>query len=195
MHPKIDFIPIIIDFFKNISSNKAEIYNEFSLQHELGIALRNVLPDHKVQFERNIRFFSDRSNEFTKREMDIVIYRDNPRSLDMVIELKYPKNGQYPETMYSFCKDIAFLEELKTIGGFQQAIFIALVDDRLFYEGNPAGIYEHFRNSKPISGKIEKPTGNKNGKFVHIQGEYTVTWKPISDSRKYTMIIINPVDQ
>lgn len=29
------------------------------------------------------------------------------------IEIKFPTNGQYPEQMFIFCKDIKFLEELK----------------------------------------------------------------------------------
>ena len=28
------------------------------------------------------------------------------------MELEYPVNGQYPEQMYSFIKDIAFMEQL-----------------------------------------------------------------------------------
>ncbi len=28
------------------------------------------------------------------------------------LELKYPRNGQHPEQMFSFCKEIAFVEEL-----------------------------------------------------------------------------------
>lgn len=32
------------------------------------------------------------------------------------IELKYPLNGQYPEQMFSFVKDIKFMEEMKELG-------------------------------------------------------------------------------
>ena len=40
-----DLIPI---FFDSIKSNNIEIYNEFSLQHELGIFLRNKISDFKI---------------------------------------------------------------------------------------------------------------------------------------------------
>ncbi|MCE7913083.1 MAG: hypothetical protein DYH15_00080 [Nitrosomonas sp. PRO4] len=35
-------------FFDQVRSGEIEIYNEFSLQHELGIFLRNLMPNHKV---------------------------------------------------------------------------------------------------------------------------------------------------
>ena len=97
----------IEEFFKEAIENNIEIYNEFSLQHELGIFLRNSLPEYKVQFERNISFFGISGT--IKKEIDIVIYNDNEKH---AIELKYPVNGQYPETMFSFIKDIIF-ENLK----------------------------------------------------------------------------------
>ena len=53
------------------------------------------------------------------------------------IELKYPRNGQYPEQMYSFVKDIIFMEQLKT-EGFDATFSMVLVDDKLFYEGKVA---------------------------------------------------------
>ena len=46
------------EFTERIQNKETEIYNEFSLQHELGIYLRNVLPGYKVQFERNVKFFN-----------------------------------------------------------------------------------------------------------------------------------------
>lgn len=69
---------IIIEFLED--SKKIEfsnIYNEFSLQHELGIYLRNYLKDsYKIEFERNINFFFTDIDKslFTKKEIDIVIY-------------------------------------------------------------------------------------------------------------------------
>ena len=44
-------------FMKLILEEKIEVYNEFSLQHELGIFLRNKLTNYKIQFERNTKFF------------------------------------------------------------------------------------------------------------------------------------------
>ena len=106
-----DLIPI---FFDSIKSNNIEIYNEFSLQHELGIFLRNKISDFKIQFERNISFFYP-TVKTIKREIDICIY-DEGKTEKYAIELKFPRNGQYPEQMYKFVRYIKFMEELKNLG-------------------------------------------------------------------------------
>lgn len=59
-------------------------------------------------------------------------------------KLKYPRNGQYPEQMYSFCKDILFIEQLKQ-AGFARTLLIIFADDPLFYNGYGGGIYDYFR--------------------------------------------------
>lgn len=173
-------------FIESIRSGKVEVYNEISLQHELGIFLREAIPGWKIQFERNVGyFFSDRSS-FTKREIDIAGFRDGERHLGFVFELKYPRNGQHPEQMYSFCKDIAFLEEL--VGaGFQRAAFLAFAEDPRFYRGSADGIYGYFRASQPIHGRIAKPTGSQGG-FVEVRGTYTATWTPVMADLRYTVI-------
>ena len=123
--------------------------------------------DQRVQFERNVRYFNDNLNlaAMTKREIDISVFREKAKP-EVAIELKYPKNGQHPESMFSFCKDIRFLEELKEKVGFNKAWLLVLADDPLFYAGNaPAGsIYRFFRGDKscPVEGRITKPTGKKN---------------------------------
>ena len=62
---------IIHDFFYLVKNKKIEIYNEFSLQHELGIFLREKYKGSKIQFERNVSYFDlDKSNfkkNFVKR--------------------------------------------------------------------------------------------------------------------------------
>ena len=60
------------------------------------------------------------------------------------IELKYPRNGQHPEQMFSFCKDITFAEELVEAGSRHAAVII-FADDPLFYRGRSNGIYGYFR--------------------------------------------------
>lgn len=136
------------------------MYNEFSLQHELGIYLRSALPDMRVQFERNVSFFFSDKTRFTKREIDISTFSPADKRLAFAIELKYPRNGQHPEQMFSFCKDIAFAEEL-VAAGFPRSAFVVFADDHLFYRGPTEGIYGFFRGAKPIHGRIQKPTGKK----------------------------------
>ncbi len=81
----------IQEFIKLIASGQLEIYNEFSLQHELGIFLRNIYPSHKVQFERNVSYFGLNKTDFEKREIDISIFTQDKNEFSTVIELKYPR--------------------------------------------------------------------------------------------------------
>ena len=175
-------------FVSAVAGGKVEVYNEFSLQHELGIFLRRNHPELKVQFERNVGFFFPDRTKFTKREIDISAFSGIDRKLAFAIELKYPRNGQHPEQMFSFCKDIAFAEEL-VAAGFPRCAFIVFAEDRLFYRGPVDGIYGFFRGGKPIHGRIRKPTGKKDDE-VSIQGHHTVEWKPISGALKYAVVQI-----
>ena len=177
------------DSFKN---DKNSIYNEFSLQHELGIFLRKNNNGYKIEFERNISYFlwkeSEKIKEFknVKKEIDISIYNNlwNPK---YAIELKFPKNWQYPDQMYSFCKDIAFLEKLIFEANFDKGYFIAIVgkDNHLFYEkwNETNWIYEYFRKwdkNKEIERKILKPTWKwKNIDYIKIVWKYKIKWKDL----------------
>ena len=126
---------------------------------------------------------------FEKKEIDICLFAENPTQLTSTIELKYPRNGQVPESMFSFCKDIAFLEQLKK-AGFSSAYFLAVADDKNFYQGKKKGIYGLFRNQEPITGTIIKPTGKKD-KSVNIVGNYIALWNSISGTSKYCLIEVN----
>ena len=113
-------------FFDQVRSGESEIYNEFSLQHELGMFLRNLMPSHKVQIERNVSFFEYQKSNPYKKEIDITISGiENGRPM-CALELKYPRNGQVPKSMYSFCKDIAFLEQRAVNNMYRQIISSSL---------------------------------------------------------------------
>ncbi len=158
-------------FFSLLSQNQIEVYNEFSLQHELGIYLRSFFTQHKIQFERNTKFFG--ISNCIKHEIDIVIYNEIEK---YAIELKYPLNGQYPEQMYSFVKDIKFCEELKE-NGFDATFCVTLVQDKNFYEGKRIdGIYSYFRSDNAINGIITKPTGTKKDE-IEIHNTYYIHWE------------------
>jgi hypothetical protein len=187
-HAQSGVYKMLLDFMDYSKSENLEIYNEFSLQHELGIFLRKQLPNYLVQFERNVRYFSNSKFPFTKKEIDISIFTEDKSQLIYAIELKYPKNGQYPETMFNICKDIAFVEELKIVG-FTQTAVLTLVDDELFYAGSGGGIYDYFRKNKPLTGLINKPTGAKDS-AVTIKGSYSVNWHDWVGKRKFTIVEI-----
>lgn len=170
---------LLKQFLLLVQDNRVEIYNEFSLQHELGIFLRERAEGYKVQFERNTKFFGIKGT--VKHEIDIVIYNDTEK---YAIELKYPLNGQHPEQMFSFVKDIRFMEELKE-SGFDGTYCLTIVEDSKFYAGDKKdGIYTYFRSDTPIHGKITKPTGKKDDE-VTVNGCYITTWKPCGDKMYY----------
>ena len=167
-----------------VETNQIEIYNEFSLQHELGIFLRNNLCDYKVQFERNTKFFGITGT--VKHEIDIVIYNDLEK---YAIELKYPLNGQHPEQMYSFAKDICFMEQLKKYN-FTSTYCLTVVNDSKFYSGlKTDGIYSYFRNGNILTGTITKPTGKKD-ESIFLNNHYHIKWEGIGPKLKYYVVDI-----
>ncbi|MGH9432588.1 MAG: hypothetical protein ACRD3T_13685, partial [Terriglobia bacterium] len=170
---------------------EVEIYNEFSLQHELGCHIRRSLPSgYRLQFERPVDFFfGTSSQQWVRKEIDIVMFSNGNRS---AIELKFPRNGQYPEQMFSACKDIRFLEQLVD-SGFGSGYFVMAADDPLFYRRSTVnqGIYRYFRANVPISGLIPKPTGKTNDS-VSIRGSYAVDWRPAGNLIRYCIVAVNP---
>lgn len=170
-----------------VQENNIDIYNEFSLQHELGIYLREVLKLYKVQFERNVSFFTTNNNTI-KKEIDISVFSED-KNEKYAIELKCPLNGQYPEQMYSFVKDIKFMEQLKE-RGFTRNYCVALVSDKPFYDGKVnTGIYKYFREDRVVYGSIYKPTGqNKNDEHISLEGRYEFTWHNLDGQRKFYII-------
>lgn len=178
---------IIEEFAVEVAKGKIEIYNEFSLQHEFGIHLRSKLPNMKIQFERPVSFFISRTNlNFIKKEIDISVFSQDKSNKEAAFELKFPRNGQYPEQMFSFCKDICFIEQLKQ-AGFKTTYFIVFADDRLFYEGSSESIYAFFRGKKELHGTIQKPTGKKD-ESVTINGTYTIVWQAVTQGMKYAFV-------
>jgi len=180
---------LIMQFFQVVKEKNIEIYNEFSFQHELGIFLRSALPNYKVQFERNISFFTS-DTDTIKKEMDISIFSKDQKQ-KYALELKYPLNGQHPEQMYSFAKDVKFMEEVKD-RNFNATACVVLVSDKLFYEGKRKdGIYKFFREEYSIYGDIFKPTGaDKNKECISLSRKHKFTWHNLDDQRRFYIIEI-----
>ena len=180
---------LVSDFFKLVTRQNIEIYNEFSLQHELGIFLREALPTYKVQFERNITFFTTDTNTI-KKEIDISIFSEDKKE-KYAIELKCPLNGQYPEQMYSFVKDIRFMEQLRQ-RGFVKTCCVTLVSDKPFYQGKlNDGIYRFFREEYSVYGEVFKPTGiGKNEECITLFARHDFIWNDFNGNRKYYIIEI-----
>jgi hypothetical protein len=88
--------------------------------------------------------------------------------------------------MFSFCRDIAFAEQLK-FRGFDGAGVIILADDRNFWAGKGDGIYQFFRSGRQLTGIILKPTGLKDEQLV-IGGNYTIEWEQITHHMRCAII-------
>ena len=166
----------ISDFFSYADRQKIELYNEYSLQHELGIFLRNQCPNYSVQFERNTNFFGI-NTATVKQEIDIAVFDKNEK---FAIELKFPRNGAYPRRMFQFVEDICFIEQLKNIG-FNGGCAVSLVDNMNFctQQGlKTTGIYGYFRKKKPITGVINNPLQNNGPTQLIVNGSYKAIWSP-----------------
>src|SRR6266852_3207826 len=186
-----DLRTMIERFFQQVAAGSIEIYNEFSLQHELGIFLRaaDAAGQYKVQFERPVGFFGLTRSAFVKNEIDLAVFRTD-RSERAAIEVKFPRNGQYSEQMFKFCQYVAFVEQLVS-AGFDAGLFLAAADDPLFYSGpQRTGIYGPFRGGAPLQGTIVKPTG-KHDETIELRGSYAIQWRHAGLLR-YAYIVADP---
>lgn len=179
---------IVSRFFDHLTSNYlfSVIDNEASLQLELGHYLRQE--SLTVVLERNVSMLFESKSRFIKKEIDIAILDEKDEPIAS-IELKYPRNGQYPEQMYKIVQDIKFSEELKA-AGFKKGYVLVLIDDHNFCQGNRRdGIYSYFRSQLPLTGTINKPTGNHRNQSITLSGTYNIEWREIEDTAfKYALI-------
>ena len=163
-----------ISYWRN-NQDVVKIYNEFSFQFELGIYLRSK--GYKVEFEKNVEdviknykntVISKKINE-AKKEIDLVIYNNNEEKF--AIELKYPRNGAYPETFKMFKKDKEFIDELcnsKYWAGeeFKDGWSFILADNKNYFyltgkedpKGPNYGLYTTYREKKNSTNRKWKDT-------------------------------------
>jgi hypothetical protein len=178
-------------FFDQVATGAIEIYNEFSLQHEFGILVREAVAGaEKVQFERPIQYFGLTTGQYEKKEIDLSIF-SSPSFPKAAVEFKFPRRGQHPEQMFSSCIDIRFLEQL-TDTGFKAGFFIMVVDDRLFYEGRDRSrIYQFFRAGVTLHGHVSKPTGAKDHS-IDLRGSYDLKWQRAGNQMRWLLVEVHP---
>lgn len=210
------FHELIEVFFKYLKDNEYDIYNEDSFKFELGIFLRSIdfNRKYKIEFERNVKCvldseqylgFNKKYAKKTKKEIDIYIYEKNSK-YKYAIELKYPKNGAFPNEMYECVKDIKFMQILKNYK-FTKTYCITLVglDDNLNKHYNPELFYKGFYKSSHIfkyfrmedaDGKIIPPSTLTDKVFIDEEkhpnkfidlGDFSdiIEWKRISENDNY----------
>ncbi|MCL1927211.1 MAG: hypothetical protein FWG07_00265 [Treponema sp.] len=163
-----------------------ENYIEATFQFHLLMELASGYNRNAIFPERNIKHHD--LTKLTKKEIDIVIVPDKKHSDTIAIELKMPMNGQVPEQMFSFIKDIKFLEELKESNKFSKCYLITVTDNQNFWVGEEKnGIYPYFRNGKIITGTFTKPTGNKDKEYK-LNKKYKAEWQDLKDGFRYFII-------
>ena len=179
----IYFEHILEDFVSQIAKGKTEIYNEASIQYELAIFLREVIPNYKIQLERNVSYFELNKKHFLKREIDIVLF-NTTNTRKFAIEIKTPLS-EVPIQMYKFCEDIKFLEQLKE-SGFTDNFFLAITPRSNFWgdRGKTGTIYEKFRKEKELYGTIKNQIGDSKEE-VTLKGRHKINWLTINDSTRY----------
>lgn len=151
-----------------------KVYNEYSLQYELGKYLSDN--DYDVFYEKNVKEFLDEedADSCIKKEVDLIAVKDNKKYY--AIELKFPKNGQYPEQMKKFIIDMCFMKQVKKYWRKKnkdaETYCLTLVNDSKFYSNKSTakktlttvrtlktkGIYSFFRGekNKPIYKQVIK---------------------------------------
>ena len=155
------------------------IYNEISLQHELGMYLRKNLKDeYIVQFERNIKDFGYKKGEFCKSEIDIVLL-GKEKDDNILIELKYHTldETRYHDTTADCVKDIRFvydvvndyeknIEDTENYIIFKKGFCLTIVEDKKFYtKSNREKFFNYycFRDiNNKFDGKISYSGKDKN---------------------------------
>lgn len=127
----------VYESLKNKENSELQyIYNEFSLQHELGNYLRYKLKeDYIVKFEYNIKDLTENSLSIDtcKKEIDILIINCETKE-KYAIELKYLKNKAYPYRMYQCIKDMRFMNDVLKIKNVKETYCVVVTENKGFYE-------------------------------------------------------------
>jgi hypothetical protein len=172
----------IENFLRTPSAGVGKIFNEHGLQLELGIHLRCL--GYEVQFERPFKVnLRANSTKRPKRELDMLVV---DQGYKVAIELKTPLAGRVPETMYDFCADIQFVEQLIAMEAVDSGFCLLMTNDRQFWHSDlrSEGIYGFFRShAAPLTGTVGKPTGSKDSTVI-LTGSYGLapSWKPLGNS-------------
>lgn len=117
-----------------------------------------------------------------KTNLDLLVEVDG---FKVAIELKVPLNGQHPETIYSFCADLEFVEAIKRAGMTNSGYCVMATPDAAFWRdsGRGSSIHNLFRASGGVlSGTIGKPTGAKDS-CVILQHGYVASgaWRDLDN--------------
>lgn len=193
-------INVLNEFIETLKSVEIKLYNEAGLQHELGFYLRSKDVNCFLEYNTNKVFLNSKisNNSFLKKEIDL--YFINEAGEKIAIEIKFPTNGAYPNTMFETIKDICFLKQLLN-NGFSKTYMLFLTDQKGFMSSNKQdGIYAYFRNSKDLAQFSVQDLPNfvsKNQKInfkdINIHPNTIIKFKDFTntfDNKKYFYFLI-----
>ena len=210
---------ILTDFIKELDNNteykliplppdktscenyEYNIYNEISLQHELGKYIENL--GYKVLYEKNMydnkKKELEKDHDWVKKEVDLVIIKGDEK---YAIELKFSKgeNARTPENMYDFIKDIRFMEQVKEYRKFKNVYNFIIANSQKYYNSElnknestcKYNIYGMFRKETVDKNNRKyfiprhpdnkeqrycKPTGKEKGVEFVLSTEYSGKWE------------------
>ena len=191
--PITNYINELLNSFIN-NKSVPNIYNEASFQLELTIFLRvNLYKQYIIEIERNINDLYPNQESpkinFLKRDIDIVI-KKNGEDKKYAIELKFGSDKEIPDKMFETCKDIAFLEQLKS-NNFSScfSFFITKCDSYYSLKRTNNGIYKIFRETRSICGDIYLKKEKKEKKIT-VKGNYNINWQIAQNNSKFHYFII-----
>ena len=191
----MNFSSIIKSFFEDAKSNNLEIYNEFSLQFELSFYLREVLgEEYKIQLERNISFLNLKG-DFIKKEIDILIFKDNYNLKEVtIIELKaiIDQKIARPITVFNWITDLKFLEQLKS-AGIEKCYSLFVTNNELLLSKPTKSktklpLLPDFRNKRVQGSYSTHSKAQKANKTVCLNSEYIFTWQGFVNGQKYFLL-------
>lgn len=169
-----------------------ELYNEFSVYHEVGNHLQRLFTaDFRINYMRPVQFF-DIYAPTAKTFIDIAIF-DEEVDRYHAIEVVFIKDEPHLEKMFEICTGIRFMEELVEYGWRES--YVLLIAD-LPLERHPDGTHPHplFRGETVIEGEIQSPD-ERAQTILDIRGSYTIEWNALEDGFHYATIVVpSPTD-
>ena len=195
----------VCESLKNRGKYSQYIYNEFSLQHELGNYLRYKLNketngnfEYFVIFEYNINELIENNSKIDtcKREIDILIIKYNTKKgcteKKYAIELKYLKNEAYPYRMFQCIKDMRFMNDVLE-AGIDESYCVVVTENRGFYESTSEKNKHLHENKKLLSAykNYEKSLNEEKERLLKNLGKNNKELKKINKQIEMVEEIIN----
>lgn len=185
---------------KKINKDIQYVYNEFSLQHELGNYLRHKLNQNDdgytyiVKFEYNVKDLLEKNEklETCKKEIDILIIKigKNGEKEKYAIELKYLKNKAAPYRMFQCIKDMKFMNEILKINEIKETYCVTITENKDFYNNKNDTIVYLKDNEKLLKAykKYKDELIKKECKDEKLKNKIEMIEKITKYSNKYPLI-------